>query len=113
MRRPVVAAILASLLIAQLALGATSDGPSPPTNEPGDSIEFVPGQPSVKQGPTLSTPSQQATFAATNGLRELSRTSGLGWIRFQITDRMSETQKATALRANPLVVNAIPITRAV
>lgn len=82
--------------------------PPPSITHLGDCY-FSPGQLSVKFTAQLSSRSAQDAFAAANGLHELSRVENLPWIRYQITDGRSELDKASELRANPLVANAIPI----
>ena len=101
------------------AASATSAPPASPTPEPtpstnawptlGPDCYFSPGQVTVKFTPQLSKRSEQDAFAAANGLHEIERVPHLGWIRYAITDGMSELDKASELRADPLVANAIPI----
>jgi len=75
----------------------------------GPDCYFSPGQVTVKFTAQLSKRSEQDAFATANGLREVSRAPDIGWIRYEITDGMSELDKASELQADPLVANAIPI----
>lgn len=103
-----VAGILLLILVAQQpAHAATQDG-RPVTASPG-AVSFIPNELSVKFTPLLPDVASQTTFAAANGIKELSRVENLPWIRYEITDGEAELDKAAELSASPLVEKAIPI----